>query len=58
MIENRQQDALSVVEQPGAVPAQLSVEELARVAGGYPCSYLGVHDYNLMMSYETRNYSC
>lgn len=36
----------------------LSVEEIATVSGAAPCSYLGVYDYKLMMSYATRNYSC
>ena len=36
----------------------LSPQELDMISGGVPCSYLGVHDYRLMMSYATRNYSC
>ena len=36
----------------------LSSQELDMISGGVPCSYLGVHDYRLMMSYATRNYSC
>ena len=32
--------------------------ELVEIGGGLPCSYLGVEDWKLMMSYETRNYCC
>lgn len=37
---------------------ELDDEALSSVGGGYPCSYLGVEDWKLMMSYETRNYCC
>jgi hypothetical protein len=37
---------------------ELSAEEFNLVSGGYPCSYSGAHDYDRMMSYELRNYSC
>jgi hypothetical protein len=37
---------------------ELRPDLLAEISGAAPCSYLGVHDYNLMMSYETRNYCC
>ena len=36
----------------------LSLQELDMVSGGANCSYLGVQDWKLMMSYPTRNYSC
>ena len=36
----------------------LGAEEVAAVSGAGACSYLGVYDYRLMMSYATRNYSC
>jgi hypothetical protein len=36
----------------------LSSEDLDAIAGGYPCSYLGVYDYTKMVSYASRNYSC
>ena len=36
----------------------LSSEDLDAICGAANCGYLGVHDYGLMMSYSTRNYSC
>jgi hypothetical protein len=36
----------------------LRAEEVAAVSGAAACSYLGVQDWKLMMSYATRNYSC
>jgi|APDOM4702015248_1054824.scaffolds.fasta_scaffold527481_2 hypothetical protein len=39
-------------------PADMSSEEFDLVSGGANCSYLGVQDYKLMQSYESRNYSC
>lgn len=39
-------------------PAVMSIEEVLLVSGGANCSYLGVQDYKLMQSYESRNYSC
>lgn len=36
----------------------LSSEDLDGISGGANCSYLGVYDYGLMMSYSSRNYSC
>ncbi len=39
-------------------PLVLSGEELQAVSGGANCSYLGVQDWKLMMSYSSRNYSC
>ncbi len=37
---------------------ELDDEALSSISGGYPCSYLGVEDWKLMMSYESRNYCC
>lgn len=37
---------------------ELKGDAFALVSGGYPCSYLGVEDWNQMMSYCSRNYSC
>jgi len=49
----------AVVEtQQAEAVRELDLAELAQVGGGYPCSYLGVEDWNLMMSYSSRNYSC
>lgn len=36
----------------------LCAAEVAAVSGAANCSYLGVQDWKLMMSYATRNYSC
>jgi hypothetical protein len=36
----------------------LQRDELTEISGGAPCSYLGVEDWRLLMSYETRNYCC
>lgn len=36
----------------------LCAEEITAVSGGANCSYLGVQDWKLMMSYSSRNYSC
>ena len=33
-------------------------EEVTAVSGAAACSYLGVYDYRLMMSYANRNDSC
>ena len=38
--------------------ADMSFEEFELVSGGANCSYLGVQDYKLLQSYESRNYSC
>jgi hypothetical protein len=36
----------------------LRADEIDAVSGAANCSYLGVQDWKLMMSYATRNYSC
>ena len=36
----------------------LRADEIEAVSGAANCSYLGVQDWRLMMSYASRNYSC
>lgn len=39
-------------------PQTLQGDALQAVGGGYPCGYLGIEDWGLMMCYYSRQYSC